>query len=37
MTAAAGRARDFADYIAGMADRYAMLQHGQLFDPGERT
>jgi dGTPase len=34
---AAGRARAVADYIAGMTDRYAILEHRRLFDPGERT
>ncbi len=34
---AAGRARIVADYIAGMTDRYAILEHRRLFDPGERT
>ncbi|HEX4023756.1 MAG TPA: deoxyguanosinetriphosphate triphosphohydrolase [Steroidobacteraceae bacterium] len=34
---AAGRARIVADYIAGMTDRYAILEHGRLFDPAERT
>ncbi len=33
----AGRARAVADYIAGMTDRYAILEHGRLFDPSERT
>jgi dGTPase len=33
----AGRARVVADYIAGMTDRYAILEHRRLFDPGERT
>jgi len=33
----AGRARAVADYIAGMTDRYAILEHSRLFDPGERT
>jgi dGTPase len=33
----AGRARAVADYIAGMTDRYAILEHQRLFDPGERT
>ncbi len=33
----AGRARAVADYIAGMTDRYAILEHRRLFDPGERT
>ena len=34
---AAGRARTVADYIAGMTDRYAILEHRRLFEPGERT
>ena len=34
---AAGRARAVADYIAGMTDRYAILEHRRLFDPAERT
>lgn len=33
----AARARAVADYIAGMTDRYAILEHRRLFDPGERT
>jgi dGTPase len=33
----AGRARTVTDYIAGMTDRYAILEHQRLFDPGERT
>src|ERR1700691_1981309 len=33
----AGRARTVADYIAGMTDRYAILEHRRLFDPAERT
>jgi dGTPase len=33
----AGRARPVADYIAGMTDRYAILEHSRLFDPSERT
>ena len=33
----AGRARVVADYIAGMTDRYAILEHRRLFDPAERT
>ncbi len=33
----AGRARAVADYIAGMTDRYAILEHGRLFDPNEKT
>jgi dGTPase len=33
----AGRARAIADYLAGMTDRYAVVEHRRLFDPGERT
>jgi len=33
----AGRARAVADYIAGMTDRYAILEHSRLFDASERT
>jgi dGTPase len=33
----AGRARAVADYVAGMTDRYALLEHRRLFDPAERT
>jgi dGTPase len=33
----AGRARAVADYIAGMTDRFAILEHQRLFDPAERT
>ena len=33
----AGRARAVADYIAGMTDRFAILEHRRLFDPAERT
>ena len=29
----AGRARVVADYVAGMTDRFAILEHGRLFDP----
>jgi dGTPase len=32
-----GRARVVADYVAGMTDRFAVLEHRRLFDPGERT
>ena len=32
-----GSARAVADYIAGMTDRYAILEHQRLFDPSERT
>jgi dGTPase len=34
---AAGRARAVADYIAGMTDRYAILEYERMFSPGERT
>ena len=34
---AAARARAVADYIAGMTDRYAILEHRRLFEPAERT
>ena len=34
---AGGRARAVADYIAGMTDRYAILEHRRLYEPGERT
>ena len=34
---ASGRARAVADYVAGLTDRYAILEHRRLFDPGERT
>jgi dGTPase len=33
----AGRARTVADYIAGMTDRYAIVEYSRLFDPAERT
>jgi dGTPase len=33
----AGRARIVADYIAGMTDRYAIVEHARLFDPAQRT
>ena len=33
----AGKARIVADYIAGMTDRYALLEHQRLFEPSERT
>lgn len=29
----AGRARVVADYVAGMTDRYAIIEHERLFDP----
>ena len=32
-----GRARAVADYIAGMTDRYAILEHGRMFDPAALT
>ena len=34
---ARARARVVADYVAGMTDRYAILEHRRLFDPAERT
>jgi dGTPase len=34
---AAGRARVVADYVAGMTDRYAILEHRRLFDTLERS
>jgi dGTPase len=33
----AGRARTVADYVAGMTDRFAILEYRRLFDPAERT
>jgi dGTPase len=33
----AGKARIVADYVAGMTDRYALLEHQRLFEPSERT
>ena len=33
----AGRARAVADYIAGITDRYAILEHRRLFEPSEGT
>ena len=32
-----GRARAVADYVAGMTDRYAILEHERMFIPGERS
>ena len=32
-----GRARAVADYIAGMTDRFAILEHSRLYDATERT
>lgn len=32
-----GHARAVADYIAGMTDRYAILEHQRVFDPAERS
>jgi dGTPase len=32
-----GRARAVADYIAGMTDRFALLEHSRLYDATERT
>ncbi|MFO1427063.1 MAG: deoxyguanosinetriphosphate triphosphohydrolase [Steroidobacteraceae bacterium] len=34
---AAGRARVVADYVAGMTDRYAILEHRRLFNPDARS
>jgi dGTPase len=34
---ASGHARAVADYIAGMTDRYAILEHQRVFDPAERS
>jgi dGTPase len=28
-----GKERTIADYIAGMTDRFAIEEHGKLFDP----
>lgn len=36
-TGEAGRARAVADYIAGMTDRFAILEYRKLFSPGELT
>lgn len=33
----AGLARTVADYIAGMTDRYAVLEHERMFDPAKRS
>jgi dGTPase len=33
----AGRARAVADYIAGMTDRYAIVEYERLFDPAKRS
>jgi dGTPase len=35
-TGESGRARAVADYIAGMTDRYAIVEHERLFDPAKR-
>lgn len=32
-----GRARAVADYIAGMTDRYAIVEYERLFDPAKRS
>jgi dGTPase len=34
---AAGRARAVADYIAGMTDRFAIMEYERLFDPAKRS
>jgi dGTPase len=36
-TDASNLARAVADYIAGMTDRYAILEHQRVFDPAERS
>ncbi len=33
----AGQARAVADYIAGMTDRFAIMEHKRIFDPSELT
>ena len=33
----AGRARVVCDYIAGMTDRYAIVEHERIFDPAKRS
>lgn len=33
----AAKARIVADYVAGMTDRFAILEHQRLFEPSERT
>jgi dGTPase len=33
----AGKARAVADYIAGMTDRFAIMEHRRIFDPSELT
>jgi dGTPase len=32
-----GRALAVSDYIAGMTDRYAIMEHRRIFDPSELT
>ncbi len=32
-----GRARAVSDYIAGMTDRYAIVEHGRIYDPAALT
>jgi dGTPase len=34
---AAGRARAVADYVAGMTDRYAIVEHERIFVPAHRS
>ncbi|MBI1424108.1 MAG: deoxyguanosinetriphosphate triphosphohydrolase [Gammaproteobacteria bacterium] len=36
-TGEAGKARAVADYIAGMTDRFAIMEHRRIFDPSELT
>jgi len=37
MTGDSGKARAVADYIAGMTDRFAIMEHRRIFDPSELT
>jgi dGTPase len=36
-TGEVGKARAVADYIAGMTDRFAIMEHKRIFDPSELT
>ena len=33
----AAKARVVSDYVAGMTDRYAIIEHRRLFNPGARS
>ena len=33
----AGRARAVSDYVAGMTDRYAIIEHERIFLPAHRS